>query len=292
MNKYIPFIFSLFLIVGCTQKNETDYLVTIHTHYGDMVAILYDETPKHKENFIKLVNSHFYDNLLFHRVIPNFMIQGGDPYSRNAPRELMLGLGGPGYEVDAEFSPNIIHEKGTLSAARLRNSENPMKASHGSQFFIVQGVVISPDQAKSMNIDAVQAEAGYKIFAQNPENKVVLDSLLYFEQVHDLKSRQELLTRLAPQIEKQTGVKIMKNYTPAMVTAYTTVGGLPNLDGEYTAFGKVIKGLEIIDSIGRQPTHLEDRPVKDIPMSITIEQKPREEITKEFGYVYPTKISD
>src|SRR6476620_3264383 len=121
----LGFVFVMF--VGCAQKK--DHVVTIKTKFGDMVAILYDETPKHKENFIKLAKEHYYDSLLFHRIIDGFMIQGGDPDSKKAPAGQHLGNGGPGYTVEAEFRPNLFHEKGALAAARLGDQMNPTKAS-------------------------------------------------------------------------------------------------------------------------------------------------------------------
>src|SRR5688572_740856 len=131
-------IFTLLLSMeSCSQK--TDYVVTIKTNHGDMIAILYDETTKHKENFIKFVKEHYFDNLLFHRVIQGFMIQGGDPQSKGAGPGQRLGNGGPGYTIPAEINPKFFHEKGALSAARLGDEANPTKASSGSQFYIVQG---------------------------------------------------------------------------------------------------------------------------------------------------------
>ena len=127
-------------LTGCTQKK--DHVVTIKTKFGDMVAILYDETPKHKENFIKLAKEHYYDSLSFHRIIEGFMIQGGDPDSKRAKPGQRLGNGGPGYTVEAEINPKFFHEKGALSAARLSDQVNPTKASSGSQFYIVQGRII------------------------------------------------------------------------------------------------------------------------------------------------------
>src|SRR3954467_4688349 len=125
--KALAAFFIFISMTGCTQKK--DYVVTIKTKFGDMVAILYDETPKHKANFIKLAKEHYYDGLLFHRVIEGFMIQGGDPESKNAKPGQRLGNGGPGYTIEAEFNPKFFHEKGALSAARLSDQMNPTKAS-------------------------------------------------------------------------------------------------------------------------------------------------------------------
>src|SRR6187401_2527174 len=124
MNKLFSLLFLLILVSSCGQ-DKNDYVVTIKTKYGDMVAILYDETPKHKENFIKLAKEHYFDSLLFHRVIQGFMIQGGDPDSKKAQPGQRLGSGGPGYTVDAEINPKYFHEKGALSAARLNDQQNP-----------------------------------------------------------------------------------------------------------------------------------------------------------------------
>ena len=131
---------------SCAQ--DSDYVVTIKTKHGDMVAVLYDETPKHKENFIKLAKEHFFDSTLFHRVIEGFMIQGGDPESKTAVPGQPLGRGGPGYTVDAEFNPKFFHERGALSAARLGDQQNPTKASSGSQFYVVQGTVMTEAELK------------------------------------------------------------------------------------------------------------------------------------------------
>ncbi|HNC31466.1 MAG TPA: peptidylprolyl isomerase, partial [Cyclobacteriaceae bacterium] len=132
-------VFLCLLLTACAQDKKGEYVVTIKTSYGDMVAILYNETPKHKENFIKLASSKFYDSLLFHRVIPEFMIQGGDPESKKAAAGQPLGNGGPGYTVEAEFRPTLFHERGAIAAARTSDAVNPTKASSGSQFYIVQG---------------------------------------------------------------------------------------------------------------------------------------------------------
>jgi peptidyl-prolyl cis-trans isomerase B (cyclophilin B) len=185
--------------------------VRIKTTHGDMIVLLYDETPKHRDNFVKLATEGFYDGLLFHRVINNFMIQGGDPDSRNAPAEKMLGVGGPGYNVDAEIKPQFIHKKGALAAARQGDQMNPQRKSSGSQFYIVQG------------------------------NKM---------------DRAQL--------------NLVRHLTDAQRDIYAEQGGYPYLDGQYTVFGEVIFGLEVIDKIAAQPTRPGDRPVQDIVMDIDV----------------------
>ncbi len=191
--------------------------VRIETPYGDMVVKLYDETPKHRDNFIKLVKEGFYDNLLFHRVIENFMIQGGDPDSKGAPAGKMLGVGDVGYTVPAEFVKGLYHKKGALSAARQSDAVNPAKASSGCQFYIVQG------QVYPQEIFAMFESRGLKL---NDEQKQL----------------------------------------------YSTVGGTPHLDGDYTVFGEVIEGLDIIDKIAAVQTDRADRPVEDVWMKMRIEK--------------------
>lgn len=278
-------LFGCLLITSCAQKK--DYVVTISTSYGDMVAILYDETPKHKENFIKLAKEHYFDSLLFHRVIQGFMIQGGDPDSKKAQPGQHLGQGGPGYTVDAEFNPKFFHEKGALSAARLSDQQNPAKASSGSQFYIVQGTVIPSASIEELKIDQMKLNMAMQQFVSKPENKPVLDTLqkVYFS--GNMEAYKNKLLSLIPSIEKSTGMKLTKEISPEKIKAYTTVGGAPHLDGEYTVFGKVIQGLDVIDKIAAVQKDPADRPVNDIRMKVTVAEVSRKEITKKYGYQYP-----
>ena len=271
-----------FLVTSCAQK--TDHVVTIKTRYGDMVAILYDETPKHKENFIKLAREHYYDSLTFHRVIEGFMIQGGDPDSKKAAKDARLGNGGPGYTIPAEFNSKFFHEKGALSAARLSDQMNPGKASSGSQFYIVQGTRHPESRIK---LDQEKYGKALQQFFQKPENKVYFDTINTFFQTHDEKGYEAYLGKLKPVVEKQLGVSVEKEVAPEVVEAYTTVGGTPQLDGQYTVFGKVIKGLDVIDKIAAQPKDPNDRPLEDIRMEVTVEEMPRRKIEKMYGYSYP-----
>lgn len=198
-----------------STNNTAEQMAVIHTPYGDITIKLYNETPQHRDNFIKLVKAQIFDGTLFHRVIKNFMIQGGDPQSKNAKPGEMLGSGDLGYTVPAEFIPGLIHKKGALSAARLGDNVNPAKESSASQFYLVQGRVYTPQE-----IDMLRAR-GIKI---SPENAEI----------------------------------------------YTTMGGTPFLDGEYTVFGEVVEGLDIIDKIAEQATDPNDRPLEDIRMTITL----------------------
>jgi cyclophilin family peptidyl-prolyl cis-trans isomerase len=276
----------LSLVSSCAQKSgKSDYVVTIKTSYGDMVAILYDETPKHKANFIKLAKEHYFDSLLFHRVIAGFMIQGGDPDSKRAQPGQPLGQGGPGYSVDAEFSPNLFHEKGALSAARLGDEQNPTKASSGSQFYIVQGTVIPSSDLEDLRIDQMKFNTAFRQVMQNPANQPLIDTLNKIYLTGDMQAYKKKIFSLVPRIEKETGMTLAKFVSPEKIKAYTTVGGAPHLDGGYTVFGKVIKGLEIIDKIASVQTNGE-RPLEDIRMVVMVEEMPKSKITKLYGYVF------
>lgn len=266
---------------GCAQ--EKDYVVTIKTEYGTMVAILYDETPKHKQNFIKLAKEHFYDSLLFHRVIEGFMIQGGDPQSKNAPAGARLGNGGPGYTVDAEINPKFVHEKGALSAARLGDQQNPSRASSGSQFYIVQGRKVTEEEIR---IDPAKFSKAVQQFLSNPANQAIYDSIGRLYQTGNPQAAEQYILKLKPRIEKETGLPTERDVIPESLKVYATAGGAPQLDGAYTVFGKVISGLDVIDKIAAQPTQNE-RPVKDIRMSVSVEEMPKKKIEKLYGYQYP-----
>ena len=183
----------------------------IETEFGTMKVLLYSSTPIHRENFKKLAKEGFYDSLLFHRVIPGFMVQGGDPDSKNAPPDAMLGQGGPGYQLDAEIG--APHLRGALAAAR---TQNPQKRSSGSQFYIVQG---------------------------RPIDDAALDNL-----------------------ETQKMIK----YSEAQRAAYKELGGSPFLDNDYTVFGEVVEGFDVIDKISAVPTGQADRPLNDVRMKVRI----------------------
>lgn len=184
--------------------------VEMTTSEGKMVFVLYDDTPKHRDNFLKLVKEHTYDGLLFHRVIKNFMIQAGDPNSRNAQPGQMLGDGTLGYTVPAEFRTNHFHKKGALCAARQGDNVNPKKESSASQFYIVQG------------------------------------------QVWDAKTLDMM--------EQRYG----KRFSDEQRKVYTTVGGTPHLDGDYTVFGELIEGMDVVNKIASVQTGRADRPVNDV----------------------------
>ncbi len=215
MNRFILILSFCGLLFSACNKDGFTY-AEIETEFGTMKVKLYNSTPKHRDNFIKLANEGFYDDLLFHRVMSGFMIQGGDPDSKDAAPDARLGGGGPGYQIDAEIG--ALHVKGALAAAR---TQNPEKKSSGSQYYIVQG---------------------------KPQSDGALDA-----------------------IEAQKGVK----YSPEQRELYKTLGGTPQLDNEYTVYGEVVEGLEVVDKIAAvatngNPPQGTSRPLEDVKMKVRI----------------------
>ena len=262
----------------------SDFLVTIKTDMGEMKAILYDETPQHKENFIKLVNEGFYDSLLFHRVMQNFMIQGGDPDSKNAAPGQPLGSGGPGYTVPAEFDTKLFHEKGALAAARQPDQVNPQKASSGSQFYIVQGVVTPREQLEGN--DQNKIVAAFRDCMQNsPDSDLAKEyQAVMTANPGDNAAIQAKVESTLDRLSELTGITF--EMSKDRIEKYSTIGGYPPLDENYTVFGRVIHGLEVIDTIAATVVDPRNRPVQDIRMFISVEEMSKNEIAKKYGNPY------
>lgn len=214
LNYLMIFIAGIMIFGFNSCKSDSHAEILIETEYGNMTFKLYDETPKHKENFIKLVKERYYDGLLFHRIIEGFMVQGGDPDSRGASPDALLGMGGPGYTIPAEIGKK--HIKGALAAARMGDQVNPQRESSGSQFYIVQGTA--------------QDDASLDAWSRN----------------HNIV------------------------YTDEEREKYKKFGGTPQLDGQYTVFGEIIEGMDVIDKLAAVEKNRSDRPIKDIPMKIRL----------------------
>ena len=245
-------------------------IVKISTPKGDIRVRLYDETPQHRDNFVKLVNEGFYNGTLFHRVIKGFMIQGGDPDSIGAPAGKMLGTGGPGYNVPAEIVyPQLFHKRGALAAARQSDEVNPERESSGSQFYLVYGKVYTPQELKQMEKQmSMQQE-------QNIFNKLVQQNraqILELRKARNQAGLQELQDQLIAETKKQMKELPAPKFTPEQQEAYTTIGGTPFLDNQYTVFGEVESGMEVVAEIQQCATLSADRPKEDISMTMTIEQ--------------------
>jgi peptidyl-prolyl cis-trans isomerase B (cyclophilin B) len=281
-------LFSFFL-TGCAQKKGNDYIVTIKTNYGDMVAILYDETPKHKANFLKLAQEKYFDSLLFHRVIHEFMIQGGDPNSKNPDAGQALGTGGPGYTVDAEISPKFYHVKGALSAARLSDQVNPSRASSGSQFYIVQGKKYTDDELLQLeeSIQYGKKNMALRECLNMPEYASVRQQVVAKQQQGDGTWLNSFFEKSDTLIQKVNPDYKEFKFSDEQKTRYKEVGGAPHLDGEYTVFGTIIQGFEVIDKIAAVQKGSGDRPAEDIRMFVTVQEMSKNKIEKTYGYQYP-----
>ena len=236
--------------------------VKIQTSEGDIIVRLYDETPKHRDNFIKLIQQDFYNGTLFHRVIKDFMIQGGDPDSKNAPAGKNLGVGGPGYTIPAEFVyPRFFHKRGALSAARQGDEVNPERESSGSQFYIVWGKTYNSSELKQMEKQmAMQQEQAIINLLVQKHREEILDMRRNRDR-NGLQMLQDQLTSETESIAKEKG---KPSFTPEQVETYTTIGGTPFLDNQYTVFGEVEEGLDIVEKIQNCETLRNDRPQKDI----------------------------
>lgn len=248
------------------QKESKLTMVKIETSMGDMVVKLYNETPQHRDNFIKLVNDKYYDGILFHRVIKDFMIQAGDPESKGAEAGVQLGNGGPGYTIPAEFNTALIHKKGALSAARQGDQTNPKKASSGSQFYIVQGKIVPDAQMDQMEESATgnKRNALIREYVYLPENKEIIDMLDSLRHVGANERFNSEVEAIAEIVDEKYADQLSLKYTEEQREAYKTLGGTPFLDREYTVFGEIVEGLDILDKIAAVKTQPGDRPVEDV----------------------------
>ena len=239
--------------------------VKIQTMLGDIVVRLYDETPIHRDNFVKLVREGYYDGTLFHRVIKDFMIQGGDPDSKGAPAGKMLGVGGPDYTLEAEIKDGLFHKRGALAAARQGDEVNPERRSSGSQFYIVWGQVYNEGQLRQFS-KQLKMQRTQEVF-----NRLALDHRDEIMQMRRDRNRaglQELQDRLASEAEEKAAE--LGGLTEEQLKIYSTVGGTPHLDGQYTVFGEVEEGLDVVEMIQGTATGRGDRPVDDIEMRVTL----------------------
>ncbi len=252
--------------INAKKKN----MIQIETDYGVMDVKLYNETPLHTKNMIKLVEKKFYDSLLFHRVIPDFMIQGGDPDSKNASTNKMLGTGGPGYTIPAEFVPSCIHKKGAIAAARLGGAQNPLKESSGSQFYIVQGKTYTDQELTMIENQRIEKMTNELIvsYVNKPENDTLKTRIMHLQKNQEHEQLQNVIADIQEKIKPEIEELNTYRYTEEQKEVYKTIGGTPFLDYEYTVFGEVVDGFEVIDTIGSVATQNSNRPVADIKMIV------------------------
>ena len=252
-NKKQDSIMTTSITDGCTR-------VLINTSLGNIEIALYNNTPKHRDNFLKLVRDGYYNGVLFHRVIKDFMIQTGDPKSKNAAPGDMLGAGDPGYTIEAEIVyPEYFHKRGALAAARTGDNVNPERRSSGSQFYIVTGRKYAPEMMAQME-HRMNDQKRQQVFESlvAPRRKEVMKMRM----AGDTAGLDKLQAKLIELTEQEVAKNPVK-FTDAQINAYTTVGGAPHLDGQYTVFGEVTGGMDVVDKIECVETGRADRPVTD-----------------------------
>ncbi|WP_035456227.1 peptidylprolyl isomerase [Algoriphagus terrigena] len=278
MIKALNFLSLSFLLIStlaCGQNK--DYVVTISTRHGDIKAVLFDDTPEHKNNFIALAEAGRFDSTQFHRVIKNFMVQGGDVFGKEGlPAEEWPTL-------PAEINSKYVHRKGMISAARQGDNVNPQKRSNGSQFFIVQGEKVE-EQELVTDFTALQ-KAAFQFMQFGSQQQFKQDyARLYQEEKFD--SLTSLLYSKRDEIAQTLNVKLTKDYTPEQIKTYAEIGGTPHLDFEYTVFGEVLSGMDVVEKIAAEPTTSEI-PNSPVYMTVTVERVSKKKITKDYGYIYP-----
>jgi peptidyl-prolyl cis-trans isomerase B (cyclophilin B) len=257
------------------QKYPNENLVLISTTYGEMIVRLFNETPLHRDNFVNLVEKKYYDSLLFHRVIKDFMVQGGDPDSKTADFNKILGDGDVGYVVPAEFKKELFHKKGMICAAREGDDINPTKASSGCQFYIVQGKKFTDESLKTVEyrINRPILHQLTKEYLETSGNEAIKAQYERYQK----EGMKDSLTAL----KKKIDIIIMPIYeakehytfTEEQKQVYKTIGGTPHLDGSYTVYGEVILGLDVVDRIAEKETGKNDRPLENVRMKMLMIQK-------------------
>ncbi len=263
MFKYTLISIILFIF---TTVNAQSTKVKIITNYGTMTAMLYDDTPKHRDNFLELAKKKHFDGTLFYRSVKNFVIQGGSSDSRNAPEGKHIGYGDEPVNIDAEFSKNHFHQFGALCAPRQPDKVNIFKLSDISQFYIVVGQVY-PDSI----LDKIERATNNPIKRALREEYYVprKEELAYLKE-NDPKAYNALVREIKDKLAFEYSISNKKEFTQAQRDAYTTVGGCPDLDGEYTVFGQIIEGKDVIRKINNIPVDKNDRPTKDVTIKIEI----------------------
>lgn len=241
--------------------------IRITTSLGTITVRLYDETPRHRDNFLKLAKEGFYDGTLFHRVIRDFMIQAGDPDSKGAEAGKMLGMGDPGYTLEAEILPELFHKRGALAAARQGDEVNPERRSSGSQFYIVWGKTYNEGQLKQLE-KQLQMQAEQQIFQTLANER--REQIMEMRRNRDREALALLQDELATMAKTQAKASAAVGFSPAAREAYTTLGGTPFLDGQYTVFGEVTEGLDVVEQIQNVETGQADRPLQDLDIRVTI----------------------
>ena len=264
MKKLIAIVLIAFL-ASCSKYDKNYHHAKIETEYGNIVVKLYNSTPNHTNNFVKLVNEKFFDGIIFHRVIKDFVIQGGDPDTKNAEVGKLYGESDAGYLVDAEFVDTIIHKRGTIAMAREGDDVNPEKKSSSSQFYIVVGKIFTNEQLDSLEIKQFNKKVS------KFESKIYAELIKQMgDTLNNAKLKKKIGEIVTTKVDSFKVATPIAKFNELQRKTYTTVGGIPHLDGNYTIFGEVIEGYEIVEKISLEATDENDRPLKDIKMKISL----------------------
>jgi cyclophilin family peptidyl-prolyl cis-trans isomerase len=271
MKNFLLALFFILAIIACNRKPDED-LVQITTPYGDIVVKLYDKTPLHHRNFMKLAESGYYNGTLFHRVIEKFMIQGGDPDSKHARPGQLLGNGDTNYTIPFEYVPEYIHKRGVLAAARENDDINPKKASSGTQFYIVQGKTFTPQELDAVELKVERRTKQYILMnlLKKQGDSTALKEFSAFVDKRDTAGIRKVIDRYHDAVEAEylrtKPFKLDENQRQV----YSTIGGTPHLDGAYTVFGEVVSGMEVVDKIAAVKRDSNDRPLEDIRITMKV----------------------
>jgi len=274
-------LLGLLLLVGCAR--DQDYLITIHTQFGDIKMILHDQTPLHKANFLQLAESGKFDSTIFHRVLKEFMVQGGDVTMRpDVDKEPDL--------IPAEFNDQLIHVRGAVAAARRGDQQNPEKKSSGSQFYIVQGKKFTDAEFKRLEDDHIlnQIQPHFGELINRQSNDSIRLAYLQAYEAQEFEQLRQIILSTRAKIEDEFGKKADLVLTARQREVYSSVGGAPHLDEGYTVFGMVLEGLHVVDTIATQQVGPQAKPLQEIYMTLTLEKVNKKRITEDYGYQYPS----